>query len=207
MIAVPSSDNLKPLQLPSEDFEFEDWIIGYRVPRDYHVNVQRHHYSVPFKYAHQVVDIRFTKYAVEVLHGNTRIASHVRSWAEGGTTTLPEHEMPAHALYRGLSSEYFLEQAAQIGPNTKTVVQTLLGAKLYPQLSYSECFGIVKTLKANFGDEEVELACTQAIRLQSIGYRVVKNILLAGVKSLPEQLTLRIGNIDHENIRGSEYYQ
>jgi len=192
--------------LPLDDFEFENWIIGYRVPKDYHVNVLGHNYSVPFKYAHQIVDIRFTKYVVEILHGNTRVASHIRSWAENQSTTSPEHQTPAHALYRGLSSEYFLEQADQIGPNTKTVVQTLLKSKLYPQLSYSECFGIVRTLRSEFGDAEVELACIQAIRLQSIGYRVIKNILKADVNQLPEQLTLRIGNIEHENLRGSKYY-
>jgi hypothetical protein len=77
---------------------------------------------------------------------------------------------------------------------------------VYPQLSFAECFGIVKTLKAHFGNEEVELACIQAIRLQAIGYRVVKNILQGGVRNLPEQLTLRLGNIEHENLRGSNYY-
>lgn len=192
--------------LPSEDFEFEEWIVGYRVPKDYTVNVHGHYYSVPFKLAHQVVDIRFTKHIVEILHGNTRVASHVRNWGDGQTTTDPEHLVPAHALYRGLSSEYFIEQAEQIGPNTKSVIETLLKSKLYPQLSYSECFGIVKTLKNQFGDEEVELASIQAIRLQTIGYRVIKKLLLTGVRNLPEQLTLRIGNIQHENIRGSKHY-
>ena len=74
-------------------------------------------------------------------------------------------------------------------------------------MTYSECFGIVRTLKNNFGSDDVELACTQAVRLQTIGYRVVKSVLTAGVKNLPDQLTLRIGNIDHENLRGSDYYQ
>ena len=195
---------LRPLA--TEDFEFEDWILGYRVPKDYHVNVHGHFYSVPFKLVHQIVDIRFTKYLVEILHGNTRVASHIRSYAEGETTTAPEHSTPEHVLYRGLSPEYFLEQAENIGPNTKLVVQSLLNAKQYPQLSFSECFGIVKTLKAQFGSEDLELASIQAIRLQVVGYRVIKNILKAGVRNLPEQLTLRLGNIEHENIRGSEYY-
>lgn len=195
---------LRPL--PTDDFEFEEWIVGYRVPKDYTVNVHGHYYSVPFKYAHQIVDVRFTKYSVEILHGNTRIASHVRSWAEGQTTMADEHLTPAHALYKGLSSEFFIEQAERIGPNAKFVIETLLKAKLYPQLSFSECFGIVKSLKSDFGAEEVELACIQAIRLQTIGYRVIKNILQTGVRNLPEQLTLRVGNIEHENIRGSEYY-
>lgn len=195
---------LRPL--PAEDFEFEEWIVGYRVPKDYHVNLHGHCYSVPFKLVHQIVDIRYTKYLVEILHANTRVASHIRNFSEGQSTTAPEHLTPEHVLYSGLSPEYFLEQAEKIGPNTKLVVQTLLSAKMYPQLSFSECFGIVKTLKSEYGNEEVELACIQAIRLHAIGYRVIKNILQAGVRNLPEQLTLRLGNIEHENIRGSEYY-
>jgi transposase len=194
-------------KLPPEDFEFEEWIVGVRVPKDYHINLFNHFYSVPYKLVEKIVDVRFTQYAVEIIHNNSREASHIRSWAEGGKTTAPEHLAPTHALYHGLTSEYFIEQAALIGPATTTVIKTLLSSKMYPQLSYGECFGIVKTLKASFGPEEVELACLQAIRLQSIGYRVIKGILKAGVKNLPEQITLRLGDIQHENLRGATQYQ
>jgi len=193
--------------LPKEDFEFEEWLVGVRVPRDYHINLFNHFYSVPYKLVDQIVDVRFTQHAVEIIHNNGRAASHVRSWAEGGKTTAPEHLAPTHALYHGLTSEYFIEKAALIGPSTTIVVKTLLSSKMYPQLSYGECFGIVKTLKSSFGVEEVELACSQAIRLQSIGYRVIKGILKAGVRNLPEQITLRLGDIPHENLRGSKQYQ
>jgi len=193
--------------LPKEDFEFEEWLVGVRVPKDYHINLFNHFYSVPYKLVDEIVDVRFTQHTVEVIHNNGRAASHIRSWAEGGQSTADEHRAPTHALYHGLTSEYFMGKAALIGPSTTTVVNTLLTSKMYPQLSYGECFGIVKTLKSNYGAEEVELACAQAIRLQSIGYRVIKNILKAGVKNLPEQITLRLGDIQHENLRGSEQYQ
>lgn len=195
---------LRPL--PQQDFEFEDWIVGVRVGRNYHVNVKNHYYSVPYKLVDQIVDVRLTKYAVEVVHDNTRVASHIRSWAEGQKTTADEHLAPAHAQYHGLSAEYFVEEANRIGPNTRIVVETLLKAKQFPQLSYGECFGIVKTLHKQFGADELELACIQAIRLQSVGYKVVKNILKKGVKSLPPQLTIRLGNIPHENLRGPKRY-
>jgi transposase len=195
---------LRPL--PSEDFEFEEWLVGVRVARDYHINLSNHYYSVPFHLVDQIVDVRFTSSSVEVIHNNSRVASHVRNWAEGAKSTLPEHLAPAHAAYHGLTPEYFVEQSARVGPNTKVVVQTLLKHKPYPQLSFGECFGIIKNLKNDFGDEELELACAQAIRLQSIGYRVIKNILKAGVKNLPQQITMRLGNINHDNLRGSKYY-
>ena len=192
--------------LPEEDFEFEEWLVGIRVPRDYHINVSNHYYSVPYRLVDQIVDVRFTKTTVEVVHNNSRVASHVRNWAEGTKSTLDEHLAPAHAEYHGLTPEYFVEQSARIGPNTKIVVQTLLKSKSYPQLSYGECFGIIKNLKNDFGEEEVELACIQAIRLQSIGYRVIKNILKTGVRNLPQQIIMRLGNIHHDNLRGSKYY-
>ncbi|MFN8555581.1 MAG: IS21 family transposase [Candidatus Obscuribacterales bacterium] len=195
---------LRPL--PDDDFEFEDWIVGYRVPSDYHVNVLGHFYSVPFTLANKVVDVRFTKHFVEVLHGNTRVASHPRNWMEGTKSTAEEHLAPAHALYHGLTPDYFLQKAGSIGPNTRIVVHTLLQAKPYPQLSYAECFGIIKELKSSYGEEELEMACEQAIRLNSIGYRVVKSILEAGVRNLPDQLTLRLGNKPHENLRGARFY-
>src|SRR5690606_10726751 len=128
---------LRPL--PDQDFEFEDWIVGYRVPRDYHVNVEGHSYSVPYTLSQKIVDVRYTKLAVEILQGNTRIASHARSWSEGRKTTSPEHLAPTHATYHGMNPEYFVEKATRIGPSTAIVVQTLLDSKPYPQLSYSEC--------------------------------------------------------------------
>ena len=87
---------------------------------------------MPYTLSKQIVDIRFTKHIVEILQGNARVASHIRNWAEGEMTTQDEHLAPAHALYRGMSPEYFLQKADEIGPNTRIVVQTLLKSKMYP---------------------------------------------------------------------------
>ena len=69
---------LRPL--PQEDFEFEEWLVGVRVPKDYHINLFNHFYSVPYKLVDQIVDVRFTEHAVEIIHNNGRGRSHVRSW-------------------------------------------------------------------------------------------------------------------------------
>jgi hypothetical protein len=86
------------------------------------------------------------------------------------------------------------------------VIEGLLKDKPLPQLNFDQCFGVVKSLKSKYGSEELELACGHAVRLNTIGYRVIKAILEAGVHSLPEQLILRLGNIQHTNLRGPEYY-
>jgi len=195
---------LKPL--PSHDFETEEWQLAVRVPKDYHVDLLGHYYSVPFKFVGVKVDIRYTMHTVEVMYKNTRIASHMRNWAVGTKSTANEHLAPSHALYHGLSPDWFLSQAECIGPNTRLVIEGLLKDKPLPQLNFDQCFGVVKSLKSKYGNDELELACGHAVRLNTIGYRVIRSILETGVHSLPEQLILRLGNIQHTNIRGPEYY-
>src|SRR5204862_320990 len=49
---------LKPL--PAEPFAFREWKKA-RVNVDYHVEVERHYYSVLYEYAHEEVEVRFNE--------------------------------------------------------------------------------------------------------------------------------------------------
>ena len=76
---------LKPL--PATRFQFGEWETA-RVNIDYHVEVERHFYSVPYALVHQKVDVHLTADTVEVLHRGVRVASHVRSYESGKATTV-----------------------------------------------------------------------------------------------------------------------
>lgn len=194
-------------ELPSEDFEFEHWSTGVPVPKNYHVTVDGHRYSVPYQHIGSSVDIRHTNSTIEVFLESTRIASHIRSWAENQSTTLASHMPPKHAAYHGISAESFLQQAEKVGPKTTQVIQYLLDSKPYPQLSFDQCFGLLKTLKKKYGPEQLEQACDYALCLQTPRYRFIKLLLDRGLDTLPKQLPLPSTNFDHENIRGPEYYK
>jgi hypothetical protein len=81
--------------LPTERFEFCEWKQP-RVNIDYHVEVDRHYYSVPNALVGELVDARFTASTVELLHRGKRVASHVRSFVPGKHTTNPEHMPKSH---------------------------------------------------------------------------------------------------------------
>ena len=66
--------------------------------RDYHVEVDRHFYSVPYALVHRDVDVHVTAETVEVLHRGLRVASHVRSAQPAKATTLPEHKNDPQAI-------------------------------------------------------------------------------------------------------------
>ena len=71
---------LKPL--PAIRYQFGEWETA-RVNIDYHIEVERHYYSVPYALVHQQVEVHLTGEALEVLYGGVRVTSHVRSYQPG----------------------------------------------------------------------------------------------------------------------------
>src|SRR3546814_17991246 len=65
------------LSLPAAPYEYAEWRRA-RVAPDYHVEVQGHFYSVPFRLIREVVEVRTTQATVAVFHRATRVASHPR---------------------------------------------------------------------------------------------------------------------------------
>src|SRR5208282_5894395 len=65
---------LKPL--PAEPYAFAEWRVR-KVGLDYHVDVEGHFYSVPYRHARATVEVRLTPRAVEVFLKGERIAAHM----------------------------------------------------------------------------------------------------------------------------------
>ena len=84
---------LRPL--PADRYEFATWRRA-RVNIDYHVEADKHYYSVPYQLARQQVDVRLSAVTVEVFHSSRRVASHVRSFERHRHTTEPAHMPEAH---------------------------------------------------------------------------------------------------------------
>ena len=73
----------KPLliSLPAAPFELAEWKQA-TVQFNYHIAVDKMHYSVPYEYIKQKVDIRLTRNMVEVFYHNNRICSHKRLYGQ-----------------------------------------------------------------------------------------------------------------------------
>ena len=69
-----------------------------RVNIDYHVEVARHPYSVPYQLIHELVEARSTTTTVELFHKGRRITSHRRRY-DGQPSTKPEHMPSAHRAH------------------------------------------------------------------------------------------------------------
>jgi transposase len=105
-------DRLKPL--PTTPFIVGRWLVA-RVSIDYHIAVDGHFYSVPYRLVHQKLDVFLTATVVAILHNGERVASHPRSAAKAHHTTASEHMPPAHqAIARRIVPAHLQETAVEL---------------------------------------------------------------------------------------------
>jgi transposase len=103
---------LKPL--PSKPYVYAVFK-RKRAGKDYHVEVDKHFYSVPYRYACKEVEIRITAHIIEIYSEGVRIASHERQ-LKAGFTTLPIHQPDNHRHHAEWTLENSLKWAQNIGP-------------------------------------------------------------------------------------------
>ena len=111
--------------LPANPYIYADWKKA-RVNIDYHVEVDKHYYSVPYALVKHELDVRFTVNTVECFYRNQRVASHARSYRVGHHTTLREHMPESHRRYGDWSPERLVRWARQYGSSTAEVVTRIL---------------------------------------------------------------------------------
>jgi transposase len=189
--------------LPVHAWEYAQWKKA-TVNMDYHVELDKYYYSVPYVLAHESVYVRYTRHVVEIFHNNKRVASHVKNPQERYSTQ-PEHMPKAHQEILGVTAEKLIDQARSIGIKAKELIEHILEDRKYPPQGYRSCLGIIR-LSKNYPLSRLENACARALAIGGYSYTSVANILKSGldqqvVMQRPQQI-----NIEHENIRGGGYF-
>lgn len=199
---------LRPL--PAEPFMLKNTIEA-TVAINYHVELRedRHYYSVPHHLRRRDpptrVKVVYDDRVVAIYWDNVRVAQHRRDRTPNGYTTLAEHMPSNHRWYAEWSAERFLGWAAAVGPETKEVIDKVLSAAAYPPQAFRSCLGILSLAKRH-GSERLNKACGKALRVGTQSYTRIKNILALGLEE-DTQPRLDLGALpEHENVRGSGYF-
>jgi transposase len=193
----------KPALQPLPDYPFEYLEVKQaKVHLDYHVSFKKHKYSVPHPYVGKTVLIRASERLVEVYSDQKRIACHMRR-DRPGYSTEKEHMPANHRWVLDWTPERFTQWASQIGPQTESLIQTILASRRHPEQAYRTCLGILK-LANSFSPQLLEAACCLALDCNATSYKAVKHLLetkkdVLEASSQPELIA-------HENIRGQNYY-
>jgi transposase len=192
--------------LPTDRYEIGVWK-PCRVNIDYHVEVERNVYSVPYQLVRETVEARLTTSMVEIFFKNKRVASHRRRLGRGGASTQLAHMPRSHRAHAEWTPSRLIRWAEKAGPATGHLVAEILRHKVHPEQGYRACLGIMR-LGRRHGDDRLEAACARATRLGAFSYQTVKNILNAGLDRLPLENdgTAPPQGLAHDNIRGATYY-
>jgi transposase len=191
--------------LPPTPYEYADWK-RCRVNLDYHIEIEKHFYSVPFRLLRQEVEARITARTVEIFHRGKLVATHLRSLRQHRPTTVADHMPSSHRRYRDWTHERIQREAAAIGDDTAALVEIVLRSRPHPEQGFRSCIGILG-LHKRYGAERLDAACAKALALGTRSYSSVAAILKNAQdgKAAHERQTDQ-PSLFHENIRGPGYY-
>jgi len=194
---------LKPL--PRSRYELAEWQ-DCRPNIDYHVEVERHLYSVPYQLRNEDLEARYTASVVEIYFKGNRIASHIRRH-DRSPSTIAEHMPSSHRAHAEWSPSRLIHWAQKAGPAAGRVVAKILESRPHPEQGYRACLGLMR-LGRTHGPQRLETACERAEHLRSYSYRTVANILSSKQDLLPFEADSPPPDPTpvHDNIRGARYY-
>jgi len=192
--------------LPECRYELAEWRKA-KVNIDYHVQVENHCYSVPYRLVHATVDVRLTARTVELLHNGVRVAAHARSYERGKATTDPAHRPKSHQQHLEWTPSRLMHWAeVAVGQHAAQAVRSILERQPHPEMGYRACLGLMR-LSRIYGRERLEQACSRALALEACSYRSIKSMLQTGLDRQPlSQLTPWRPAPSHPNVRGADYY-
>lgn len=191
--------------LPATPYQYAEWK-KVRVNIDYHVAIDQHYYSVPYQLVKKQLEARVTASTVELFNKGKRVASHRRSYRQGAHATVNVHMPKAHRQYAEWTPERLVRWAAETGPATAKLTEAILSSRPHPQHGFRACLGIMR-LGKRYSTARLEAASRRALAIGACSYKSIESILKNGLdrKPLPST-TVETPAIDHDNLRGSDYY-
>ena len=200
-----SIDRPALMPLPKQAYQYTD-IKTVKVNVDYHIQYDRHLYSVPHHLVGEKLELQAKDRLIELYFQGKRVTSHARQYRPG-TTTVAAHMPVRHEKHHQWSAGRLMNWAKDLGDEVLYWVQAQLQHKQHEQQAYRVCLGLLNLSKA-YPASRINNACALANQNRLYRLKQIKSILLSNQDQLfhesKEQLTLLPQS--HENIRGPDSF-
>lgn len=170
------------------------------------LNVDKHYYSVPYRFIGRKVKLMYSRHSVEVFYNYERIALHKRIKSPYNYTTDKEHMASSHRFVSDWTPERFISWAEGIHEDVKLYILKILDRKQHPEQAYKSCVGVLSFAK-KVGNERLIKACQRALGYGLYNYKTIQKILEKGLDMQDDQENEQLQMPLHDNIRGENYYQ
>ena len=186
---------LKPL--PQCRFEVTTSKIA-RVNIDYHIEFEKHWYSVPYQLLRQEVWVKAGEFLVTIFLGSKCVAQHARNRIPYRYTTVAEHMPPNHRAIRTRTTEGFVAWAGTVGTATTQLVEKILGSAQHEQQAYRTVLGLQRLAKT-YSPLALEAAAVEAHRIGTCSCKGLRTIIARQYAEKVKQAPVQI--IPHGNLR------
>ena len=175
-----------------------------KVGPDYHIQYNKHYYSVPHHLVSQHVELEASSKVVRIYHQSLLVAQHPTSTIISGQSTIETH-MPGSHQHHKWSAEGLMSWGDSIGVATQNIVQKMLLKKKHPEQAYRGCLGLL-SLSRNYGDSRLEQACQDALMVEKPYFSFIKNLLENHREGKLTSDSNDTPDIQHSNVRGPSNY-
>ncbi|SDZ69093.1 Transposase [Evansella caseinilytica] len=195
--------------LPQTRYKLTEWKTA-KVQLNYHIQVERMYYSVPYEYVREYVDIRLTTDLIEFYFKDVRIASHKRLSGEiGQYSTNSDHMPDHHRLYLDHNPENNRQWAESIGPHMDKFVSYILD--MNTEKKALNILSTLRNLATKHSNRELASATQTLLEIsQHPTVSVLKGILDRHKKRMQKQSSNQLHSNDRTDdygfVRGAQYF-
>lgn len=161
--------------LPAEPYVYAEWVHIARVPANYHVRLEGHHYSVPHALTGQSLTAKLMADRVDIFKDTALIASHPRSFEKGMSTRDFTHFTQNHRTFLEHSLEEIHVWARKAGPNVYEFVRAQMRRE-HRMTAKAACEEI-KALAEKHGTNALNDAAGEAIALNALTLPTLRRAL------------------------------
>lgn len=194
-------------QLPQTRYKLSEWKTA-KVQLNYHIQIDRMYYSVPYDYVRENVDVRLTTDLIEVYFKDSRIASHKRLKGEIGQHCTNKDHMPDHhRLYLDHNPEANKNWAETVGPSMTRFVSFILEAN--PEKKALNILATLRNTAKKYTNQDMEKATETLLHISSNPtISVLKSILERnkGKGNKKSSLSSKKDDNDYGFVRGATYF-
>lgn len=175
------------LPLPDHPWSWAQWRKS-KVGMNYHIRVDNHFYSVPWKLVGKTVDTCILDTVVEVIFDHEIVARHRRAPGNFQYSTSDDHVPPSHKdLGQRWDRDRILSWAQSIGTSTFTVIEQMFNSRKVEAQAYNSALAVLALAK-DYSRVELEHACQVIVATKQVpSTRKVKD-QLACLRKNPDAL-------------------
>lgn len=199
--------HLQPL--PQTRYKLTEWKIA-KVQLNYHIQVERMYYSVPYDYVRESVEVRLTTDIIEVYFKETRISSHKRLTGEiGQYSTNTDHMPDNHRLYLEHNPENNQKWAESVGPCMTQFVSYILNNNI--EKKALNILSTLRNLSTKHTKEDIEQATKILLEISTNPTISVLKSILDRKKKQQKNKKVETDNSlknneDYGFVRGAQYF-